>query len=227
MTFINFAEVNGRLLVTEADVVGPLEFAGFLYDPATRAMLIKDTFAIARHLNGIPFTADGRVVCSKANGAATSWNSGLAYNALGQLEMTETNPIARYVGGWPVDAEGRICIYAYAPLNPPGDFNFTSAATTGVGSQDVKLDWTSSSNSANYLIYRNGVLVATPTALTYTDVHPGVGTWTYDLSAYNSTATTLATPPSRQVTVVSTSVYRITATADRRITSTGDLRIAA
>ena len=115
MSFINFGLVNPRLVYTLDADTGSTPLGGLLYRPHDQALYTSNGGTIARRLNGLPLTAAGRLVVSLANGVVQRYKDGLAFNALGQLLMTDTFPVARFVHGWPVDSEGRICVFEAIP----------------------------------------------------------------------------------------------------------------
>lgn len=198
MSFINFGLVNPRLVITTDAVAGSTPLGGLLFRPADQALYVSNGGAIARWLNGLPITADGRVVVSLANGAVGRYKDGLAFNSLDQLLLTSTFPVASRVNGWPVDAEGRICSQVAGPV--PGAFNFTDA---DFFAGFVSLAWAVSAGADEYLVYRDSVLIATVAAPDdyYDDYDIANATYTYAIVAVNTNGTTPSTPPTRQVVV--------------------------
>ena len=138
MTFINRAEVNASpaqiLAVGIATPTTPIwgVLNGIAFQPGDNAMAVIGAAPASTdpYIGGMRFTPDNRLYVWPVGtlGVPTGvvWNAGLPFVQDGRMVVT-SDAVANYVAGWPVDANGWVCMSLSGPPppSPPGPFTFT------------------------------------------------------------------------------------------------------
>ena len=122
MQMINGAPLaaNGRVAVTASNGIAPaVTFnAAFGYEANGSLSVIETNPEITSWNSGLSFY-QGHLRVKDIQGNAPvigGWNFGLPMSLSNELICTSTAPIARYVHGWPVAANGAVCIVEGAPV---------------------------------------------------------------------------------------------------------------
>lgn len=148
MTFINRAPIdeNGAVLATTDIPDGWPSLGGFRYSPEGALAVVDDVPDPGHpYLDGIRITPEGNIYIwsFEVDGEPTpQWHDGIPCTDDGRLVVTSDLPPVSWVGGWPLAANGYVCMSGVEP--PPDDCTspttiFTQAfdsAGTGSASQN-------------------------------------------------------------------------------------------
>ena len=123
-----------------------------------------------------------------------SYDGGLAFDGTTNALLVTTQPLARYMIGWPLDQRGFVCMGIAAAGPAPGPFGFGIIPGSEGNSNRALIDWDTSSGATSYQVYRNGALVQTINAptLSWEDVYPGshYADFEYTMFAVNGNGST-------------------------------------
>ena len=207
MSFINRAEVSVTGVLGDS-VALPAESAGVLgaisyVSAATGAISATPTDPVdateGAYVDAFRFNDFGQMFIWNFDSrglppGGVFYTGGLPFTKDGQLVVT-AQPVAWYVGGWPIALNNYVTGVPTGGGSLPGAFIFTATQGGSPETPAVVLDWTAATGTSVYEVRRNGVLIATVNApdLVYEDfgVYANTGqTWSYTMSATNGTGTT-------------------------------------